>query len=368
LLLKAKKPVLVAGGGAVSSRAFAEVERFVELLNLPLMTTPCGRGILSEEYPLAFGLVGLYFSEIGEKVYDEADLLITLGSRNEDFQSGEQRFFPKGAKYIQVDLDPEEIGRNWVPDVAVVGDIQLVLQALTRELQRAGRKRERPNPRMAKLLKEREAYIARVQKECLSDKSVPIKTKRVIRELNEVFGKNTILVNENGSQDLWSYYWPYYKVGNINSCVAPGEQTCMGGGCSAAIGAKLAMPERDVVCTVGDGAFQMFMKELATAAQFRAPVTYVVLNNFSLGWIKWGQRNRGNRIISTDYQVQPDFVRIAEANQCYGERVENSKDIRPALQKALEATRAGVPAVLDFVVDGWDFASGFERFYRRLAG
>jgi acetolactate synthase-1/2/3 large subunit len=368
LLLKAKKPVLVAGGGAVSSRAFAEVERFVELLNLPLMTTPCGRGILSEEYPLAFGLVGLYFSEIGEKVYDEADLLITLGSRNEDFQSGEQRFFPKGAKYIQVDLDPEEIGRNWVPDVAVVGDIQLVLQALTRELQRAGRKRERPNPRMAKLLKEREAYIARVQKECLSDKSVPIKTKRVIRELNEVFGKNTILVNENGSQDLWSYYWPYYKVGNINSCVAPGEQTCMGGGCSAAIGAKLAMPERDVVCTVGDGAFQMFMKELATAAQFRAPVTYVVLNNFSLGWIKWGQRNRGNRIISTDYQVQPDFVRIAEANQCYGERVENSKDIRPALQKALEATRAGVPAVLDFVVDGWDFAPGFERFYRRLAG
>ncbi len=368
LLLKARRPVLVAGGGAISSRAFAEVRRFVELLNIPLMTTPCGRGILSEEHPLSFGLVGLYFSEIGERVYGEADLLMTLGSRNEDFQSGEQRFFPRGAKYVQVDLDPEEMGRNWIPQVPLVGDVRLVLQALIREIRRTGVKKGKESPRMAKLRKAREAYLARVDKECLEDASVPIKTKRVVREINEVFGRDAILVNENGSQDLWSYYWPYHQVRAINSCVAPGEQTCMGGGCSAAIGAKLAMPQRDVVCTTGDGAFQMFMKELATAAQFRAPVTYVVLNNFSLGWIKWGQRNRGSRFISTDYRVQPDFVTIAEANQCYGERVERPQGIRPALQRALEATRAGVPAVLDFVVDGWDFAPGFERFYQRLAG
>ncbi|HXZ34506.1 MAG TPA: thiamine pyrophosphate-binding protein, partial [Thermodesulfobacteriota bacterium] len=368
LLLKARNPVLVAGGGAVSSRAFEEVRKIVELLGLPLLTTPCGRGILSEEHRMAFGLVGLYFSEIGEKVYGEADLLMTLGSRNEDFQSGEQRFFPKGAKYIQVDLDPEEMGRNWVPDVALVGDIKLVLQALLRDLQRAGLKKGEPNPRMAKLLHAKEAYETRVKKECLNDASIPLKTKRIVRELYEVFGKDTILVNENGSQDLWSYYWPYYKVGSINSCVAPGEQTCMGGGCSAAIGAKLAMPEKDVVCTTGDGAFQMFMKELATAAQHKAPVTYVVLNNFSLGWIKFAQRSRGNRFISTDYKVQPDFVKIAQANQCHGERVEKPEDIRPALKKALEATRKGVPAVLDFIVDGWDFAPGFKRFYERLAG
>lgn len=368
LLLKARRPVLVAGGGAISSRAFAEVKRLVELLNIPFMTTPCGRGILSEEHPLAFGLVGLYFSEIGEKVYGEADLLITLGSRNEDFQSGEQRFFPKGAKYIQVDLDPEEMGRNWIPDVALVGDIKLVLQAIFRELRRGGLKKGKPNPRMARLLKAKEVYEARVRKECLSASSIPLKTKRIVRELYEVFGKDTILANENGSQDLWSYYWPYYKVGNINSCVAPGEQTCMGGGCSAAIGAKLAMPDRNVVCTTGDGAFQMFMKELATAAQHKAPVTYVVLNNFSLGWIKFAQKNRGNRFISTDYKVQPDFVKIAQANQCHGERVETPEAIRPALQRALRATRGGIPAVVDFVVDGWDFAPGFKRFYQRLSG
>jgi acetolactate synthase-1/2/3 large subunit len=365
-LLKARRPVVVAGGGSINSRAFEEVRRFSELMSLPVMTTPCGRGILSEEHPLSFGLVGLYFSEIGEQLYAESDLLITLGSRNEDFQSGEQKFFPRGAKYIQVDIDPEEIGRNWIPDVAIVGDMKLVLQALIKELQRSGARKGREASRISKLVRKKEAYESRVKKECLTD-SIPLKTRRIIRELGEVFGKDTILVNENGSQDLWSYYWPYYKVSQINSCVAPGEQTCMGGGCSAAIGAKLAAPEKNVVCPTGDGAFQMFMKELPTAVQHRAPVTYVILNNFSLGWIKFAQKNRGNRFIATDFKTQPDFSQIALANQCYGQRVERPEDIRPALERALKATRQGIPAVLDFVVDGWDFAPGFKRFYQRLA-
>jgi acetolactate synthase-1/2/3 large subunit len=366
LLLKAKRPLLVVGGGAVSSRAFEEVKEFAELMNLPVMTTPCGRGILPEDHPLAFGLVGLYFSKIGEEIYGEADLLVTLGSRNEDFQSGEQKFFPKGAGYIQVDIDPDEIGRNWVPDVPVVGDVKLVVRALIRELREKGVEGGKRSPRISRWIKEKEACEARVGKECATD-SVPIKTKRVIYELGEVFGRETILVNENGSQDLWSYYWPYYRVRDINSCVAPGEQTCMGGGCSAAIGAKLAAPEKNVVCPVGDGAFQMFMKELPTAAQHGAPVTYVVLNNFSLGWIKFAQRNRGDRFISTDYKVQPDFAQIARASSCYGEKIEQPAEIRPALERALKANREGVPAVLDFIVDGWDFAPGFKRFYERLA-
>jgi len=366
LLMEAKRPLIVAGGGAINSRAFEEAKKLVELLGIPVMTTPCGRGIIPEDHPLALGLVGLYFTQVGEKAYGEADLLMTLGSRNEDFQSGEQRFFPQGAKYIQIDIDPDEIGRNWIPDVPIIGDIKLVLQDLTQKIQKDGGERKKDTSRISKLLKEKEAYEAHVKSECLTD-SFPIKTKRVIRELNEVFGKNTILVNENGSQDLWSYYWPYYKVLDVNSCVAPGEQTCMGGGCSAAIGAKLAMPDKNVVCPVGDGAFQMFMKELPTAAQHNAPVTYVVLNNSILGWIRFHQKNRGDRFISTEFKVQPDFVKIAEANKCCAERIEKPGDIRPALERALKATQEGTPAVLEFIVDGWDFAPGFKNFYKRLA-
>jgi len=365
LLMKAERPVMVAGGGAVSSRAFEEVRHFAELLGIPLMTTPSGRGIIPEDHPLALGLVGLYFTEVGEKVYADADLLITVGSRNEDFQSGQQQFFPKGAKYIQIDIDPHEIGRNWIPDAAVVGDAKLVLQDLRALLQDRVKGKRSGNSRIDALLRAKEEYEDKVKAECLTD-SIPIKTKRVIRELNEVFGKDTILVNENGSQDLWSYYFPYYKVLDVNGCVAPGEQTCMGGGVAGAIGAKLAMPERKVVCTTGDGAFQMFMKELPTAVQHEAPVTYVVLNNFSLGWVKFNQKRRRDRSVATDFKVQPNFVQVAEACECHGERVERPGDIRPALKRALKANREGKPAVVDFIVDGWDFAPGFKNFYNRL--
>ena len=365
LLMKAKSPLMVAGGGAVSSRAFEEVRQFVELSNIPVMTTPCGRGIIPEDHPLALGLVGLYFTEVGERIYGDADLLMTVGSRNEDFQSGEQQFFPEGAKYIQIDIDPHEIGRNWIPDVAIVGDAKLALQDLTRILRDRLKEKADGNGRKEMLLKAKEEYEEKMKAECLSD-AVPIKTKRVIRELNEVFGKDTILVNENGSQDLWSYYYPYYKVLDINSCVAPGEQTCMGFGVAGAIGAKLAMPEKKVVCVTGDGAFQMFMKELPTAVQHEAAVTYVVLNNFSLGWIKFNQKRRGERFIASDFRIQPDFVKVAEASKCYAERVERPANIRSALERALKANLKGAPAVIEFIVDGWDFAPGFKRFYERL--
>lgn len=365
LLMKAKRPLMVAGGGAVSSRAFEEVRQFAELSNIPVMTTPCGRGIIPEDHPLALGLVGLYFTEVGERVYGDADLLMTVGSRNEDFQSGEQQFFPEGAKYIQIDIDPHEIGRNWIPDVAIVGDAKLVLKDLTSLLRNRLKEKTEGNARKDMLLKAKEEYEEKMKAECLSD-AVPIKTKRVIRELNEVFGKDTILVNENGSQDLWSYYYPYYKVMDTNACVAPGEQTCMGLGVAGAIGAKLAMPEKKVVCVTGDGAFQMFMKELPTAVQHEAAVTYVVLNNFSLGWIKFNQKRRGERFIASDFKIQPDFVKVAEASKCYGERVERPGDIRSALERALKVNLEGTPAVVEFIVDGWDFAPGFKRFYERL--
>ncbi|MGB9596586.1 MAG: thiamine pyrophosphate-binding protein, partial [Candidatus Poribacteria bacterium] len=230
LLLEAKRPVIVAGGGALSSKAYNEIQQLAEMLDIPIMTTPCGRSIISEDHPLAFGLVGLYFNKLGEKLYSSADLLMTIGSRNEEFQSGVHSFFPKGAKYIQIDIDPFEIGRNWIPDVPIVGDAKMILNDMIKFIGDCRRK----NSWTIELLKEKERYEQEVQKECMVD-DVPIKTKRVIWELNQVFGKDTVLVNENGSQDLWSYYYPYYKVLDINSCITPGEQTCMGFGVAGAI-------------------------------------------------------------------------------------------------------------------------------------
>lgn len=116
----------------------------------------------------------------------------------------------------------------------------------------------------------------------------------MVRELNEVFGHNTVLVNENGSQDVWSYNSRYYRVLDVGCCVPPGNQTCMGFGVAGAIGAKLAMPDHKVVCVTGDGAFQMCMRELPTAVQNKAPVTYVILNNSYLGWVRLHQKELGD--------------------------------------------------------------------------
>ena len=360
LLVQAQRPLIVAGGGALRSGAHAELQALAELLGMPVMTTPSGRGLISEDHGLSIGQVGLYRTRLGMQAFEEADLLVTVGSRNEEFQTGAWRIFPPGAKFVQIDIESFEIGRNWIPDAAVVGDARLVLTdllAILKEQAKTGWKARGEEWAQAK-----HSYAAEVAAEGQTDE-VPLKTKRVLYEVNQVFGDNTVLVHENGSQDLWSYYSPYYKVLGASAVVAPGEQTCMGMGVSGAIGAKLALPEKRVVCVTGDGAFQMHNQELPTAVQYGTPVTWVVLDNRSLGWVKFGQRNLGERYISTDFEAQPDFVQLARAYGCYGERVEAPEEVRGALERALRANDAGQPAVVAFAVDGWDFSEGFYAYY-----
>jgi acetolactate synthase-1/2/3 large subunit len=359
LLAQAERPLIVAGGGARRSRAHAELRALAQLLGMPVMTTPSGRGIISEDHPLSIGQVGLYRTRLGMRASQEADVLITVGSRNEEFQTVAWQVYPTGVKFIQIDIAPFEIGRNFVPDVAVVGDAKLVLADLLALLEQ--RSSAAWKGRGEAWAAAKGAYEAEVAAEGQCD-DVPIKTKRVLYEMNRVFGKDAVLVHENGSQDLWSYYSPYYKV-HEDAVVAPGEQTCMGMGVAGAVGAKLARPDRMVVCITGDGAFQMHYQELPTAVQCGAPVTWVVLDNRSLGWIKFGQRRLGERYISTDYEAQPDFACLARACGCYGENVSRPEEVRGALERALEANEQGKPAVVAFAVDAWDFADGFYAYY-----
>ena len=359
LLLKAKRVVAVAGNGAVHSGASAEFREFIELLGIPFLTTPGGRGILSEDHPLALGLTGLYRTKVGKKIYSDATLIITVGTRNESFQTHEFKDFPEGAKFIQIDISPFEIGRNWIPDVGIVGDAKIVLRQLVdaiKEKAGNGRNFEEMLP-VKEVVKAKKEFEAEVEAECMTE-ATPIPAKRIVYELSQVFGKNTILVNENGSQDCWSYCFPYYKVQKGSECVPVAEQTCMGMGVVGAIAAKLTKPEKNVVCVTGDGAFQMYMKELPTAAQYKVGCTWVVLNNSALGWVKAAQIEKVGWDTAT-FKVQPDFVKWAEACRCYGRRIETPSEIRPALEEALKVNREGIPAVLDFVT-GIDM-SHFER-------
>lgn len=367
MLLRAERPVIVAGGGAFISGAGPRLVEFAELLGVPVLTTPSGRGCIPEGHPLAVGLVGLYRTRIGKRVYQEADVVLSLGSRNEEFQTASWSQYPAGAKLIQVDIDPDELGRNWRPDVPVAGDARLFLEDLIGAVRRRVRKTPLLDmPRIRSVIEAKGNYLAEVEAEVMAEPKV--KSKRVVYEACRVFGGGTVLVNENGSQDLWSYYYPYYRVLDYDGCVAPAEQTCMGLGVAGAIGAKLAVPDKKVLCTTGDGAFQMFAKELPTAVQYRAPVTWIVLNNFSLGWIKLHQWANKERYIAVDFEAQPDFVKMAEACGCYGEQVTEAADIRGALERGLERNLEGVPVVLDFVVESMDFPEGFKEFQPAIFG
>lgn len=346
MLLKAERPVAIAGNGVMLSGAGDVFRQLVETVGIPFLTTPGGRGSVSEKHPLALGLTGLYRNVLAKEYISGADLILTVGSRNEAFQTHRWKDFPEGAKFVQVDICGGEIGRNWVPDVAVAGDARLVMLGMLDGLrQGSDTQTASSEARLQELEIRKRKLLEDVEQECAADER-PVPAKRYVHEVSRTFGDDTILVNENGSQDAWSYVYPFYIVGDGAACVPVAEQTCMGMGVVGAIAAKLTCPDKNVVCITGDGAFQMYMKELPTAAQYGAGCTWVVLNNSAFGWPMYYQMETVGWN-STKVDVQSDFAALAKASGCHGRRIEGPDDIRPALEEALELNRKGVPVVLD---------------------
>ena len=303
------------------------------------MTTPSGRGSISEEHRLAFGSVGLYRTRSSARPVDEADCALFVGTRLEEFQTGLGHYLPDAATLIQVDVDPFEIERNIAADVAVVRR----REARARAARRSRRHRVRERPWTVELAAFRAEYERTVESECSTGGTGPLRTKQVVHALNRVFPDGFVLVHENGGQDLWSYYCPFVKVTLHRGCVAPAEQTVMGLGVAGAIGARLGRPEADVVCVTGDGAFQMYMKEIPTALQHSAPVVWVVLDNASLHWVKWIARATGERYLAVDFDVQPDLVAVAVASGAHAERIETPRRARRRTRSCPERAARWAP-------------------------
>ena len=364
LIVAASRPLLIIGGGAYLARAGEAVAKLSTAFGIPIQTTPAGRGTVPEDHPLFVGLVGLYRTTVPREIYEAADLIITVGSRMEEFQGG---FLPRPSdpKIVQIELDPFEIGRNWLPDVAVVADARKAVLAIIADLRL---RRHTPNAAYVEEIAERrrraiDAVTAEADA-AIASGAMPIRGMAIVNTVHRVFGRDTILVKENGGQDLWSYFWPTYQVLDADGCVPPAEQTAMGYGVIGAMAAKLARPDRNVVCTTGDGAFQMSCHELGTAAQQKLPVTWVVLNDGAFGWVQWIQRrDLGGRIVATEFEPAVDVVGIAKACNCGAERVESADQVMPALEQAKRANAEGIPFVVDVPVDQSHHHAEFDRFH-----
>jgi acetolactate synthase I/II/III large subunit len=346
LLAASKRPVIVAGGGVITSGAEAEVVKLAEKLRIPVAFSPTGKGTIAEDHPLAIGMVGSYGRRPVNQMVKEADLVFFVGSRAGDMTTDHYTTPPVGTPAIQLDINPAETGRVYPVKVALVGDARVALARLIEAVEPATGKRDAWAQRAQELLRK---WRAEVEPLAASDAS-PIRPERLCREIEQFLPEGGVVVADTGHATIWS--------GTMIELTKPGQRyiRCMGTlGWSfpGSLGVKCALPDRPVLCFTGDGGFYYHLAELETAARFGINTVVVVNNNSALSQVKgalysgrdaahWGRAEEVYAFGSTD------FARVAKELGCVGVRVEKAGQIRPALQ---EAFAAGRPAVVDVVTD-----------------
>jgi acetolactate synthase-1/2/3 large subunit len=353
-LLAARRPLIVAGGGAVASGAFAEVRELAELLRAPVLTSMSGRGILPDDHVLAAGGLGAHRNPLSKRLLAEADVLLGLGTRFEEMETNwRPGYVPAAeARYIQVDLDPAEIGRSIPAQTGILGDVRTVLgQLLEIARPRAAAGPLGEDPRVREVI-EGVAEIDALSDEALSDDRVPLSPLRVIRAARAVFPRETTVATDVGclSEHIAGSF-PFFRVYEPRSFISPSSFYGMGFATSAAPAAKIVYPDRPALCFSGDGSFQMVLPVLPAAVENHLAVTWCVLDDQALGSIRDLQEFRMHgRYLATSFEFQPDFAAVAEGCGCYGETVVSPGEIEPAFARALAANAAGRPAVLAFRV------------------
>ncbi len=353
-LTAARRPLLIAGGGVLASAASAALLRLAQQLLSPVLTSLAGRGAIAEDHPLAAGGLGAHSNPLSKQLLAESDVIVGLGTRFEEMETNWQpsALPPPGATYIQVDIDPAELGRSVAADIAVAGDVRTVLEQLLASLASMGplpaegarQRADRVAASVAELDAQADATASRT--------APPIHPAQVIRLARAVFPRETILgVDVGVSAQQIGGAFPFFRVYEPRSTIVPSSFYGMGFVTAAMPAAKLVHPDRPALCFTGDGSFQMVSNILQVAAEYRLAVTWCVLNDDGLGSI-WDIQHHayGDRIIDTVFTAQPDLAALARASGCHGERVEVAAEIEPALARALKANNEGRPAVVDVKV------------------
>ncbi len=361
LILAAEAPLLVAGSGVHRSRAYEQLKALASLLDCPVLTTPGGKGSIEDTHPLAAGCVGVARTKWSREIYEAADLQIWVGSQLEGLQTADWKWRPP--QLVHIDVDVNQIGRNWRPDCGIVGDARLVLSQLIEAL--APHRNEIPERATAgSLSRLRERYIAESQ-DILNSTNRPIHPGKSVWEISKQVDESTFVVQDVGAHMQWVAASPYMEIKQAGNWAAPSDYLCLGFGVAAALGVKLARPEMRVISICGDGGFQMVgLHEMAVASEYRIPVTWVIINNGALGWIKYEQKRiYAGQYVASEFHQKLDFVKAAEAAGCFGLKVIDPGSLQETVKKALEMNEKGVPVVVDVDSDPGPQLEGFDDWY-----
>lgn len=335
LIMKAERPVILAGGGVIISNASKELVELAEAIPAFVATTLMGKGSMPENHPLCLGFVGMHGSKYANYAVSESDLIIAVGCRFSDRTTGNVAKFAPDAKIIHIDIDPAEIGKNVNVDVPIVGDAKRVLAKLKSYVQYKQRKLWED-----KVSEWRKKYP-------LKYKNEGFKPQYVIERACEIM-PDAIVTTEVGQNQMWAAQ--FFKVKYPRQFITSGGLGTMGFGFPAAIGAQVAFPEKTVIDIAGDGSFFMNIQELATCVNYEIPVKVLVLNNGYLGMVRqWQELFYKERYSATCIGCEETgFEAIARGFGAIGITVERPSDVDDALKEAKEID---APVVIDFRVD-----------------
>lgn len=346
LMASAKRPVIYAGGGVISSGGSGELRELSRLLGYPVTTTLLGKGAFPETDALSLGMLGMHGTSYANYVMMKTDLIVAVGARFDDRITGRLDTFAPHAKIIHVDVDPAEIGKNVPVTVPIVGDARMVLKEMLAALKARVEESGKPD------LKAWHAQVRKWKKEypIAVPESEALLPQFVVDEIYRVTRGKAIVVTDVGQHQMWSAQ--FYKSTVPRQFISSGGLGTMGFGLPAAIGAKVGRPDARVINIAGDGSIQMNSQELATAVLNNVGITICVINNGWLGMVRqWQELFFNRRYSHTDMKrgQSPDFVKLAEAYGARGLRVEEKADVEPALKEAFKVK--DIPVLLDFHVE-----------------
>lgn len=342
---RAKRPMLLAGGGVILSNGSQALRELAQTLHLPVAYTLMGLGAFPATDPLSLGMVGMHGTYAANMSINNTDLLICVGARFDDRVTGKLDAFAPSARIIHIDIDPTSIRKNVAVDVPVVGDCRLALEGILEICKAKMGDRD--------WLEEHTEWLRTVagwKKDhplCYSDEGTAIKPQKVVETLFELTRGDAILTTEVGQNQMWTAQ--FYNFTEPRTLLTSGGLGTMGYGFPAAIGAQMAFPEKKVITVAGDGSLQMNIQELATVVQQRLPIKVVILNNGYLGMVRqWQELFFNHNYSSTNMEAQPDFVKLAEAYGAEGYRITAREELLPMLKTALASPN---PAFIDVRVE-----------------